>query len=487
MNTLSFFVPVVYEDRRALSFFSCLLEKVDNYFYLGGKKGYLTKDENGEEIVILRQGQSSCLSKIVLFASYITVAIPLLMFVAKVTLRSTRKFCCIDPQKELETGVNISRETTRKINQLMQSILHEQDDKNIEWICRGNSLVFAFRDNPQLVFKTPAPRPLVHIDLLSEKRFQNMIKAKEVCLTHKLFLMTLPNAKKFAINFEGKKYVFIAEKRCDIDTGEGVQKGLYHTLSPQSDETLRQLTIFIAKTGLCDVTPRNIPIIRSPADAKPRSVALIDLEDMHDAEKGICGDRNGNGSCGLIGCLSNQRQMNIVLEEARKQKIFLCQEKVDSVQSTTLREIEVEAELKKFYGKKEIVIGNEPILCDDDFLREMGEEKVKVIYPAVKDPLDGEWKRLEVEISMKEVARDLIVRMNFDLKMNLDLPFFKDPRINRNFSIDLSTYRYVDKEYSYTAPEPGQKGVVQRILEVMQKQELIHHFEIKDTMAEIQA
>jgi len=76
-----------------------LLEKVDSYFYLGGKKakiepGY-TKG-NSEGVCLVDSKSSLTALKV---ASYFTVVIPLLMLVAKSILRSNYDFYLLHREK----------------------------------------------------------------------------------------------------------------------------------------------------------------------------------------------------------------------------------------------------------------------------------------------------------------------------------------------------------------------------------------------------
>lgn len=99
MSKVNFFISINY-GTLAKSAPQFLLEKVDHYFYMGGRKaqvilGYAEKNNEG---AILVDANISLLEKALKIASYCTVVIPTLMFVAKIVLRTAHRFHLIDNQ-----------------------------------------------------------------------------------------------------------------------------------------------------------------------------------------------------------------------------------------------------------------------------------------------------------------------------------------------------------------------------------------------------
>src|SRR4029077_14838941 len=93
MDKVSFFTPVDYGSHPK-TLFQCCLEKIDAYFYLGGRKvrvipGVMEKNSQGVEWV---SGRSSMLATLVKIASYFTIILPLIMLAAKAVLRSGQDF-----------------------------------------------------------------------------------------------------------------------------------------------------------------------------------------------------------------------------------------------------------------------------------------------------------------------------------------------------------------------------------------------------------
>ena len=97
MNRISFFTPVCYQDRHQSSK-EFLLEKIDSYFYLGGKKAEVIRSENRSSTkeVILIDSHASMFITAAKIASYVIIILPLVMLAAKALLRSNYDFVLKD-------------------------------------------------------------------------------------------------------------------------------------------------------------------------------------------------------------------------------------------------------------------------------------------------------------------------------------------------------------------------------------------------------
>lgn len=88
MERISFCTAVEYsrENRTCMEY---LREKIDNYFYLGGRKAHVLKDVQAEEgeIVEYVNQKASCCSTFLKVVSYMTVALPVIMFIMKCIFR----------------------------------------------------------------------------------------------------------------------------------------------------------------------------------------------------------------------------------------------------------------------------------------------------------------------------------------------------------------------------------------------------------------
>ncbi|MDP1880989.1 MAG: DUF648 domain-containing protein, partial [Parachlamydiaceae bacterium] len=152
-NSIGFFTAVKYGENKTFSQFA--LEKVDNYFYLGGKKAHIIQGKKNKEYenVLLDETNTSLLSRIGKVLSYFTVILPLAMLITKAVLRSKHSFRLIDLEKKLAKGINISEETASKIRDLMSKILVGKNDDQIEWMHTDEILEFKLKENPLLVYK----------------------------------------------------------------------------------------------------------------------------------------------------------------------------------------------------------------------------------------------------------------------------------------------------------------------------------------------
>lgn len=370
MDKIAFFTAIKFQPHHKTRAQS-LLENVDNYFYLGGRKAHVIKVKGGKEKAVLSETNSSVLARVAKAVSYLSLAIPLILLLAKAILRSQHTFRLLDPKKNLEKGIQIPEGTLAKIKSLMPKILEPQKDSQIKWLSTGNFLVFKLAEHSNLVFKIAKPNCYGFGKLptggkeRTDQRFANMIKAKEVCLANQLGLLVVPHAKKITINAEGKAYSLIAEEYLDFNPKQSAQEELYHTLSKELNPTLRQLAAFIAKTGFNDVIWRNIPLLNETGHKGPKRVGLIDIEHLKSKVNGFIGDPNG--SCGLIRCVEAD-QIDFVIGEAKKQGVDLTEKKYKEAKALRLKELQTAKELKLFYQKRGITKGDEPIAVEDSRL-----------------------------------------------------------------------------------------------------------------------
>jgi hypothetical protein len=432
MTKLNFFTAVAYQTPPK-STASFLLEKIDNYFYLGGKKAYIIhgRTKIGQEKAILSETRSSLLARVGKVLSYFTIIIPLIMLVAKAALRSQHSFKLIDPKQKLEKGMNISEATAAKIQQLIPKIIKREDDEGIEWLAKGNNLVFRVKETPNIVYKMAPPEvsvmrgnKLLNSKAISDKRFDNMVKAKEVCLANDLGLLIIPHAKKFDVEASGITYTLIAEESLDFDPNESAHEELYHKYSTELNETARQLAIFVAKTGFNDVTWRNIPLLNESFGFHgPRRVALIDLEHMDSAKNGFLGDING--SCGLIRCVSEE-QIDVVIAEARKQGVAISEEEAKEAKNRRLNELEEDKQLRTLYSHNGVINGKELIQVDLDSLGlDLTEEGQISLIVGVEE---GKLKWAKQTVTLRKVTEDVIAEMNKLIQKSSDQASTKGKR-----------------------------------------------------------
>lgn len=444
-NNIGFFTAVKYSQENK-TFRESVLEKVDNYFYLGGKKAHVIqgKTKNGQEKALLAETNSFLLAR---FGKVLSYFLPVAMLITKAILPATHTFRLIDPKKKLEKGINISEDTVSKIQNLIPTILKGQKDDGIEWVSTGNNFVFKLKENSQLVFKISRGNDI-------HQRFQNMIKAKEVCLANRLGLLIIPQAKQFTVS----GHSFIAEEALDFNPKESGQESLYHTCANELNETARQLATFIAKTGFNDVTWRNIPILNEAPQYKgPRRIGLIDIEHMRSNVNGFIGDCNG--SCGLIGCCVSEQQIDTIISEARKQGVPISDKQAQDAKNQRLKDLQSDKGLKQFYETHGVKNGDEPIQIDEallDFSEYPNAKELKALAIDLIKEINNRTLESSPEDSVKG-RRYIYVNTNPP-----GTPFYG--MYNRLIDKDRSPNSYKTDEEYYNATYLG--CVVKKLVEV---------------------
>ncbi len=94
---------------------------------------------------------------------------------------------------------------------------------------------------------------------------------------------------------------------------------------------------------------------------------------------GFIGDYNG--SCGLIGCVSEQ-QIDTVISEARNQGVSISDKQLQDAKNQRLKNLQSDKKLKQFYETHGVKNGDEPIQIDEtllDFSDHPNAEKLKAL------------------------------------------------------------------------------------------------------------
>lgn len=488
MDNLSFFTAVTYIDPPE-SIVSSLLERVDDYFCHGGRKAYIIQgltDSDGEQVVVA-DSSFSWLATVGKVLSYFTIVIPFFALIAKGVLRSMHSFKVIDPKLQLEQGVNVSEAIAAKIQELMPRILKgqtedEEEDGEIEWLSTGNNFVFKLAEHPELVFKT-APPFIAGGSEQTNTRFKNMVKAKEVCLAHDLGLLIIPHAQKFTVNANNRDYVFIAEESLDLNPKESEQEELYYQFSTELSETVRQLAILIAKTGFNDVVWRNIPILNEGSEFQgPRRVALIDLEHMESIVAGFKGSRGflGNGSCGLIGCVS-EKLIDIVIDEIREQGVEISGDEVQRARDNRLQELRSDEALRTFYENNGIKTGKEPIQVDLDSLgldlEEVGRAPIRGVPELDENGDDNPLTKMQA-VTLRQVTEFVVAEMNRFIQNSSDQASIKGQR-NVLLSFDnelLRSYQQLGRNGYLASNADAKQSWIYIIISALIDKRYIHKF-----------
>lgn len=424
MATVDFFTPVSFGDTPK-SCSQSLLETVDRYFYLGGKKAYVIPGEAKQEAVLLEETQPLWLTacKIV---SYILLALPMLLL--KVVLRCTHTFHVVDVKQQLAEGIEVSQETRETLERLLPKLEARENDPAITWYKSGAVYrVFSLATAPDLIFKMA--RSTYSPEQTTTQRLANMVKGKAVCLAYQLDQLVVPQATTFQ---QGGK-TFLVETKIGIPSHTSQQERLYLEL-PGLEAATQQLATFIAKTGWSDVELRNMLIVDDQHDfVGTRRIALIDLEDMQDAQQGIFG-----GLCnGLIRCVSSETQIDRVLAEAARHGIG--SDKAEQLKARRLEEIEDDRQLQRVYEQNGIFTNPRKPLCVD--VTTLGLKLEEEGYLSIREiRKNGSTGESEVEwrqqpITLREAAEDVVAQINAAIEK---APAGATPQAIRSICLDAN-------------------------------------------------
>lgn len=225
-------------------------------------------------------------------------------------------------EQELQEGIIISQDTISKIQKCMKNILHRKEEDGIKlYESQYNHRIFALDTIPGLIFKMKAYKncQVMGRDDSMKARYQAMVNAQTVTRTHQLRLLVIPSATLFSVEAENEEYEIIAERKFDINPLESAQEHYFQEHAESLNEAVRQLALFICKTGYSDVEWRNNPVLNDSLDEQGnRKIALIDIEEMECPEIGLFG--GGFGRRGLVRCVT-EAQGKIVEAVARQNGI----------------------------------------------------------------------------------------------------------------------------------------------------------------------
>lgn len=231
MSKVNFWIPLSFQQPKTWS--QSLLEKADNYFLTDdlcfGKHGntyvVLSQERGITNVSLTSQAdRDGFLITALKVASYFTLVIPALIFIAKIILRSQYTLYIIVDRSpfdmlprndfhaqatfKLSEGFDIPIQTQKEIETLMPLLFAAEDDQEIQWVSKTPSnRIFKLSGHPNLIFKMDRVKP----ESIKE-RFDNMVKAKSICLRNKLDQIFIPSAKLFAVHHEGREIPILAQE-----------------------------------------------------------------------------------------------------------------------------------------------------------------------------------------------------------------------------------------------------------------------------------
>lgn len=257
---------------------------------------------------------------------------------------------------ELQKGISISDKALLKIQRCVKEIFQDKKPAGVRFYeAQHTHRVFELDKAPGVIFKmtTREDNPI-------SNRYDKMIDAQTVLRTHQLGLLVLPHAKLFEVDADGERYQIIAEEKLDIDMNSSRQEQYFEEYADSLNEAISQLATFICKTGYSDVEYRNNPVLNNSLGADGhRKIALIDIEEMEDAEEGLFSGYLGR--TGLVN-LVTEAQGEMVKKVAEENNVGTSN--FATAQSRRKKTLEDTRELKEYYAAKKIIRGDEPIHVD---------------------------------------------------------------------------------------------------------------------------
>lgn len=382
MVRVHFFTPVTF-DSPSKSKQEDFIEKVDGYFYLGGKRAYvISTDRKGdlERKARLLKDKSPCYITALKILSYFTIVIPFVMLIAKAILRcgysiqliskktssglmkiSLTDEMLLAARKHLESGMKISQNTRAKLTELMPTIRGGGAKKlthdEITWH-NGLNRVFSLKSLPGVIFKISRENDLVSPIEKTRRRFEKMIEVQAICLQRKFDQVIIPHATMFQID----DVHIIAEELIVVTPYEGIQEELYKRVNLEAIEAFASLII---EAKLEDVNYRNFP----PVQLKDGriGIALLDLEHLGNELDSIF------GLMGFLSMLQSEEQIDTVLKVARRYRLQSSESSPGFFKEMRMKEIQSDEQLQAFYKEKRIDEDpRQPIKVDFEKLKSLG-------------------------------------------------------------------------------------------------------------------
>ncbi len=277
-----------------------------------------------------------------------------------------------------------------------------------------------------------------------KERFKNIQFAREVCQTHHLGLLKIPQAILRQVTVSPpsqiqKSITLLLQEKLEIFHGDSMQEVSYETEADRLDKAINQLALFIIKTEFSDVEYRNVPIIKGEADLDGnRRFGLIDLEGFGEGEFDITMGLFGyyRKRTGLVRMV-NKRQALKVIEIAKKELSWNLSLETDSKTAfeDRIRQLNENKRLKEFYIKRKIVKGNEVIKVDINSLD---------VPDNLQQPLQDIIEEININLGKDTPGKSLKTKRNIRiLSLDYGKGLFPDPKeIPKCFLLNARMYKY---------------------------------------------
>jgi hypothetical protein len=335
--------------------------------------------------------------------------------------------------------IAISEESIAKIHNFVGGMLRSDKDYSLNMFKAGYHLRLLDQTYPGLNFVLTKTSHIGELfgDSPNKIRYEAMIDAQAVINTHKLGLLVIPNAKLFPTEIEGEKYEIFAEEKLNVTPFLNGQEQHDQGYTNSLDETIRQLAVFICKTGYSNVQREHIPILNNDLDLKKgnRKIALINIDKMEGllfegAAVGLFGKGRQQGLVDYVN--AEQAQIIKKVADGNRDENKIDTRAFDEAERKRKANLEEESKLKAYHEEKGITKGDELIqTMEHEFVEfnEDGFEKKNEIVTFVaeqeltfpnNDPMDVE--------NLKSYTLVLINEINEQIKTNANNKTVKERR-----------------------------------------------------------
>lgn len=399
MTSVDFFIPLTFQNQ-STTFKENIIELVDDYFYIGGKKAYVIHehlDENLRGAFINNETQQLWVTALKI-ASWFTLAIPLMAISLKFFLRRSYNIVVVEPHELFKEGIDIGDDIYEKLKLLIPIIKAQKEHPDVVSEVEGGIISFRLKSIPDLCFKIP----LIESSRSSFlENYENMTLAYSTVLSYNLDLLKLANSRLLQTDFGP----VIAEQYFLINSDEKQQEINYQSLRGLSG-AIKQLAYFFIKAPFNDVNLSNL--------------VVLDDEPGFDGKRRIL-LRNLKQSCSLKDPLINfasrllkKEQIDFCYKEAKEQSIP-CIEQLKELVMQRNREYDQESPLFAYYQSKGILESPRKFISIDsldDLELNLNESKVFHANISPQEGIRFTLKTSKCKIYLKQAILETIRRIN---------------------------------------------------------------------------
>ncbi len=326
----------------------------------------------------------------------------------------------------LEQGLTVNKETIQKIESVITSVLTDTEENGMKFCYFRNDETINFQvdTNPNIIFRMGKAKDCFWFNnKIIESLFKHMVGAERTRLMCDLDLLVVPRAKLVEVQFEKHTIKLIAQEKLNINYEQRIQEQYYHKHAASLNETIRQLTRFVCKTGFM-IKRENAPVINNSFNEKTghRKIALIDLKNpdylIGGSEKvKLVMERLfwGYFGRGLMYCVGSEEQTKIVLEEARRHIEFGDQEAL-ALETKKERKIELQdyQGLTEYYKTHNIKTGAEQIVLGELDFSDYPKADAKRLTQLAKDVVNeiNEKTKTRSEKKSLKARRHILIKWN---------------------------------------------------------------------------